>query len=66
MVFGDYKVEDVIEKFQFFKFTSLIKKVMDMSGESAIAEESASKIDVNYDVDSKEIISIINEKENLH
>ena len=33
-----------------------------MSGESAIAEESASEIDVNYDVDSKEIISLINEK----
>ena len=62
MIFGYYKVEDVIEKFQFFKFTSLIKKVMDMSGESAIAEESASEIDVNYDIDSKEIISLIKEK----
>lgn len=62
MIFGDYKVEDVIEKFQFFKFTSLIKKVMDMSGDSNMAEDNSTKIDVNYDVNSSELISIIKEK----
>lgn len=62
MIFGDYKVEDVIEKFQFFKFTSLIKKVMDMSGDSNMAEDNSTEIDVNYDVNSSELISIIKEK----
>lgn len=62
MIFEDYKVEDVIEKFQFFKFTSLIKKVMDMSGDSNMAEDNSTEIDVNYDVNSSELISIIKEK----
>ena len=62
MIFRDYKVEDVIEKFQFFKFTSLIKKVMDMSGDSNMAEDNSTEIDVNYDVNSSELISIIKEK----
>ena len=61
MIFGDYKVEDVIEKFQFFKFTSLIKKVMDMSGEQEI-EDGNNDLEVKYDIDSSEIISLIKDK----
>ena len=47
MIFGDYK-DDVIEKFQFFKFTSLIKKVMDMS-ETQELEENNHNLEIDYD-----------------
>ena len=60
MIFGDYKVDDVIEKFQFFKFTSLIKKVMDMSGTQEL-EENNDNLEIYYDTDPSNIISLIKE-----
>ena len=60
MIFGDYKVDDVIEKFQFFKFTSLIKKVMDMSGTQEL-EENNDNLEIDYDTDPSNIISLIKE-----
>ena len=60
MIFGDYKVDDVIEKFQFFKFTSLIKKVMDMSGTREL-EENNDNLEIDYDTDPSNIISLIKE-----
>lgn len=59
MIFGDYKAEDVIEKFKFFKFTSLIKKVMDMSGEDEI-ESNRMEFELS-NVDSESISNIIDE-----
>ena len=60
MIFGDYKVDDVIEKFQFFKFTSLIKKIMDMSGTQEL-EENNDNLEIDYDTDPSNIISLIKE-----
>ena len=57
MMFGDYKAEDVIEKFKFFKFTSLIKKVMDMSGEDEVKSNQI-KFEV-INIDSENISALI-------
>lgn len=58
MIYGDYNVDDVIEKFQFFKFTSLIKKVIDMSGTENIDDEN-NDFSVEYDIDYSNLIKDI-------
>lgn len=60
MIFGDFNIDEVVEKFQFLKFNSLIKRLMEISGKENIDEKS--DINIDYSVDLKILIKTIKEK----
>ncbi|WP_300276826.1 DNA polymerase I [Peptacetobacter sp.] len=60
MIFGDFNIDEVVEKFQFLKFNSLIKRLMEISGKENIDEKS--DINIDYSVDLKTLIKAIKEK----
>lgn len=60
MIFGDFNIDEVVEKFQFLKFNSLIKRLMEISGKENIDEKS--DINIDYSADLKILIKTIKEK----